>query len=56
MRYVYVAALSPGTKSLVLVAEPEVFGGERLVLFADGNVCRIASGEVARLLTAGGTP
>jgi hypothetical protein len=54
LRYVYVAGLSPSTNGGILVAEPEVFGAERLVLFANGTVCRMQSGEVAQLLTPGG--
>lgn len=54
LRYVYVTGLSPDTNGGILAAEPEVFGAERLVLFANGTVCRMQAAEAAQLLAAGG--
>ena len=54
MRFRYVPGRSVRDAGKVLAYEPELFGDVRLVLFADGEVRRMTSAELAPLLTAEG--
>jgi hypothetical protein len=49
-RYLYVAGLSLDQSNAVLVCEPQHFGEERLVLFADGKVQGLKTAEIHRLM------
>lgn len=49
-RYVYIAGLTLDQTNAVLAIEPQNFGDERLVLFADGKVQLIRTPEIHRLL------
>jgi hypothetical protein len=50
-RYVYRTALTTRDSGKVLACEPEIFGDARLVLFANGEVKRMTSTELAPMLS-----
>jgi len=54
MRFRYVPGRTVRDAGKVLAYEPELFGDVRLVLFADGEVKRMTSAELAPLLPAEG--
>ncbi|MHB9005009.1 MAG: hypothetical protein ACYC6C_13305 [Coriobacteriia bacterium] len=50
LRYLYVPGLRAEDSPRVLVFEPEVYGTERLVLRANGEIASVSSAELGRLL------
>ncbi len=50
LRYLYVAGQRADESSRVLVFEPDVYGGERLVLRANGEIVAMSSEELERSL------
>jgi hypothetical protein len=53
MRYLYVGGLDTQSGMRPLAYEPEVFGGDRLVLLANGVVARVSSEQFAAILAEG---
>ena len=53
MRYLYVGGLDIQGGMRPLAYEPEVFGGERLVLLANGVIARVSSEQLAQILAEG---
>lgn len=51
-RYVYLAGLTLDQTNAVVVCEPQNFGEERLVLFADGTIGALKTEEIHRRLGA----
>jgi hypothetical protein len=49
-RYIYLAGSSRNQSNAVLACEPQNFGEERLVLFADGKIQPLRTAEIHRLL------
>lgn len=54
MRYVYARGQSADRGHAPLAYEPDIFGGDRVVLFTDGEVRRMSSEDLRRALAAGG--
>jgi hypothetical protein len=52
MQYLYVAG-ARSKESVPLAFEPEIFGADRLVLFANGEIRTMTSDEIAQSLPAG---
>jgi hypothetical protein len=51
MRYVYVSGLKTGDPQRVLVYEPDVYDGQRLVVRVDGEIAALSSAELRKLLS-----
>jgi hypothetical protein len=49
-RYIYLGGLTLGQTNALLVCEPQNFGDERLVIFADGNIQKLKTAEIHRLM------
>jgi hypothetical protein len=49
-RYVYIAGLTLGQSNALLVCEPQNFGEQRLIVFADGRIQSAKTDEIHRLL------
>jgi hypothetical protein len=49
-RYIYVGGLTLAQTNALLVCEPQNFGDERLVIFADGNIQKLKTAEIHRLM------
>ena len=52
MEYVYTGGVVSPFDGVPLAYEPEVYADGRWVLFSDGEVRRLSSGELARILAA----
>jgi len=51
-RYIYVGGLMLNQTNVLLVCEPQHFGDERLVLFADGKIQKLKTVDIYRLMGA----
>jgi hypothetical protein len=49
-RYIYVGGLTATQTNAVLVCEPQNFGDERLVMFADGKIQKLKTAEIHRMM------